>query len=192
MATQVESNQILRLFVTVSRLFPIWIVKHHGIGWKFYNSPRIKLNPIDSWWFGDLWSEWNRGIRENPSTISSLDFIACLNLPIPNGWAKRSYECISTPPNRLRFSCNVQECIRNVLWSSTIFQIGEFVAKVLNSSKLLSRIPDRHTIGKNWLRTVQFSKDLHELSTFQPRIQISVVLWLFVGWWACVKYAPMT
>ena len=29
--------------------------------------------------------------------------------------------------------------------SRTIFRIGEFVAKVLNSSKLLSRIPDRPT-----------------------------------------------
>ena len=33
--------------------------------------------------------------------------------------------------------------------SRTIFRIGEFVAKVLNSSKLLTRIPDRPTNCKN-------------------------------------------
>ena len=33
--------------------------------------------------------------------------------------------------------------------SNTIFQIGEFVAKVLDSSILLSRIPDRPTNFKN-------------------------------------------
>ena len=41
--------------------------------------------------------------------------------------------------------------------SRTIFRIGEFVAKVLNSSKLLSRIPDRPTNCKNSLRTVRIN-----------------------------------
>ena len=36
------------------------------------------------------------------------------------------------------------------------------MAKVLNSSKLLNRIPDRPTNYKNSLRTVQISKDLHD------------------------------
>ena len=39
--------------------------------------------------------------------------------------------------------------------SRTIFRIGEFVAKVLNSSKLLSRISDRPTNCKNSLRTMR-------------------------------------
>ena len=41
--------------------------------------------------------------------------------------------------------------------SHKIFGIGEFVAKVLNSSKLLSRIPDRPTNFKNSLQTVRIS-----------------------------------
>ena len=41
--------------------------------------------------------------------------------------------------------------------SRTIFRIGEFVAKVLNSSKLLSRVPDRPTNCKNSLRTMRIS-----------------------------------
>ena len=41
--------------------------------------------------------------------------------------------------------------------SHTIFRIGEFVAKVLNSSKLLSRILNRPTNCKNSLRTVRIS-----------------------------------
>ena len=52
------------------------------------------------------------------------------------------------PPNRLRFSYNVQESVpmsKNALgiWYEprTMFRIGEFVAKVLNSSKVLSQIP---------------------------------------------------
>ena len=41
--------------------------------------------------------------------------------------------------------------------SRTIFRIGEFMAKVLNSSELLSQIPGRPTNCKNWLRTVRIS-----------------------------------
>ena len=61
------------------------------------------------------------------------------------------------PTNELRVATNAQKRLRidydsvtmskNALgiWyeSRTIFRIGEFVAKVLNSSKLLSQIPDR-------------------------------------------------
>ena len=46
------------------------------------------------------------------------------------------------------------------------------MAKVLNSSKLLSRISDRPANCKNLLRTVRIGYDIHELSTIQPRIQI--------------------
>ena len=41
------------------------------------------------------------------------------------------------------------------------------MAKVLNSSKLLSRIPDRPTDCKNSLRAMRISLDLHELSTIR-------------------------
>ena len=47
-ATPAESIRIPwipRKFVTVSNLFRIWIVEHHGMGWKLYNSPRIQPNP---------------------------------------------------------------------------------------------------------------------------------------------------
>ena len=93
--------------------------------------------------------------------------------------------------NELRVATNAQKRLRidydsvtmskNALgiWykSLTTFRIGEFVAKVLNSSKLLSRIPDRPTNCKNSLQTVRISYDLHELSTIQPRIQIFVNSW---------------
>ena len=86
-----------------------------------------------------------------------LGFIAWLNLPIPHKWAKSSYE----HPKRLRIDYDSVTMSKNALgiWyeSRTIFRIGEFVAKVLNSSKLLSRIPDRPTNCKNWLRTVRIS-----------------------------------
>ena len=73
--------------------------------------------------------------------------------------------------NELRVATNAQKCrqidydsvtmSKNALgiWyeSRTIFRIGEFVAKVLNSSKLLSWIPDRLTTCKNLLRTVGIS-----------------------------------
>ena len=74
------------------------------------------------------------------------------------------------PMNELRVATNAQTrpnqlnsvtMSKNALgiWyeSRTIFRIREFVAKVLNSSKLLSRIPDRPTNCKNSLRTVRIS-----------------------------------
>ena len=52
-------------------------------------------------------------------------------------------------PKRLRIDYDFVTMSKNALGirykSRTIFRIGEFVAKVLNSSKLLSRIPDRPT-----------------------------------------------
>ena len=64
-------------------------------------------------------------------------------------------------PKRLRIDYDSITMVKNAvgIWyeSRTIFRIGEFVAKVLNSSKLLSRIPDRPTNCKNALRTVRIS-----------------------------------
>ena len=71
--------------------------------------------------------------------------------------------------------------------SSTIFLIGVFVAKVLNSLKLLSGIADRPTNCKNCLRTVRFSEDLNKPSTFQPPIQMFFNSWQFVGFGAKVE-----
>ena len=41
--------------------------------------------------------------------------------------------------------------------SRTILRIGEFAAKVLNSSKLMSRISNRPTNCKNSIRTIRIS-----------------------------------
>ena len=82
---------------------------------------------------------------------------------------------------RLRIDYDSVTMSKNALgiWyeSLTIFRIGEFVAKVLNSSKLLSRIPDRPTNLQeltsdcaNQLRSSQSEYD-------QPRIQIFVDSW---------------
>ena len=62
------------------------------------------------------------------------------------------------PKKRLRIDYDPVTMSKNALGacyeSSTIFRIGEFVAIVLNTSKLSSRIPDRPTNCKNCLRTV--------------------------------------
>ena len=95
--------------------------------------------------------------RENPSTISSLVLLPGL--------------ISGFPTKELRAATNAQKCLRNDydsvtmsknalgIWyeSHTTFRIGEFVAKVLISFKILSRIPDRPTTCKNSLRTVRFS-----------------------------------
>ena len=55
-------------------------------------------------------------LRENPSTISSLALLLGLIFQFPtNELAKSSYEWSKTPPNRLRFSYDVQECLRNFI-----------------------------------------------------------------------------
>ena len=104
--------------------------------------------------------EYVINLRENPSTISSLVLLFGLISRFPTNELRVATNAINnakTPPNRLRFSYDIQECLRNWYESRTIFRIGEFVAKVLNSSKLLSRIPDRPTNCKNSLRTVRIS-----------------------------------
>ena len=117
------------------------------------------------------------GIRENPSTISSL----VLLLGLISWFPKDELRVATNAPKRLRIDYDSVAMSKNALgiWyeSRTIFRIGEFVAKVLNSSKLLSRIPDRPTNCKNSLR----------FSTIQPRIQIFVNSCQFVAFGACVE-----
>ena len=82
-----------------------------------------------------------------------------------------------TPPNRLRFSYDVQECLRNLVRITHDFSNRGIRGQSFEQFKTLSRIPDRPTNCKNSLRTVLISQDLHELSTIQPRIQIFVNSW---------------
>ena len=88
-------------------------------------------------------------LRENPSTISSL----VLLLGLISRFPMNELRVATIAPKRLRIDYNSATMSKNALgiWyeSHTIFRIGEFVAKVLNSSKLLSRIPDRPTNCKN-------------------------------------------
>ena len=64
---------------------------------------------------------------------------------------------------RLRINNDSVRMSKNALgiWyeSHTTFQIGKFMAKVLNSSKLLSRIPDRPTDCANELRSSRTEYD---------------------------------
>ena len=119
---------------------------------------------------------------ENPSTISSFALLLGLSSRFPT--------------NELRVATYAQKCLRidydSValskiaigIWyeSRMIFLIGEFVAKVLNSLKVLSRIPDRPTNCKNWPRTVGISSARTEYnSATNPNIC------QFVGFGACVN-----
>ena len=96
-------------------------------------------------------------LRENPSTISSLVLLLGLISRFPTN----ELRVATIVPKRLRIDYDSVTMSKNALgiWyeSRKIFRIGEFVAKVLNSSKLLSRIPDRPTNCKIWLRTVRIS-----------------------------------
>ena len=98
-------------------------------------------------------------LRENPSTISSL----VLLLDLISRFPKNELRVATNAQKRLRIDYDSVTMCKNQLrcpiWYEprTIFRIGEFVAKVLNSSKLLSRIPDRPTNCKNCLRTVRIS-----------------------------------
>ena len=78
-----------------------------------------------------------------------LGFIAWLNLPIPTNELRAA----TIAQKRLQIVYDSVTMSKNALgiWyeSRIIFRIGEFVAKVLNSSKLLRRIPDRPTNCKN-------------------------------------------
>ena len=88
-------------------------------------------------------------LRENPSTISSLVLLLGLISRFPTN----ELRVATIAEKRLRIDYDSVTMSRNALgiWyeSRTIFRIGEFVAKVLNSSKLLSRIPNRPTNCKN-------------------------------------------
>ena len=81
---------------------------------------------------------WNRGIGENPSTISSLVLLLGLISRFPTN----ELRVATNAQKRLRIDYNSVTMSKNALgiWyeSPTIFRNGEFVAKVLNSSKLLS------------------------------------------------------
>ena len=94
-------------------------------------------------------------VTENPSTISSL----VLLLGFISRFPTNELRVATNAPKRPRIDYDSVTMSKNALgiWyeSRTIFRIGEFVAKVLNSSKLLSRIPDRTTNCKNSLRTVR-------------------------------------
>ena len=96
-------------------------------------------------------------LRENPSTISSLVLLLGLISRFPTN----ELRVATNAQKRLRIDYDSGTMSKNTLgiWyeSRTIFRIGEFVAKVLNSSKLLSRIPDRPPNCKNSLRTVRIS-----------------------------------
>ena len=98
---------------------------------------------VSTSWTGSRLSGGVINLRENPSTISSLVLLLGLISRFPANELRVAIIAQKTPPNRLRFSYDVQECHRNLV------RIGEFVAKVLNSSKLLSQIPDRPTNCKN-------------------------------------------
>ena len=90
-------------------------------------------------------------LRENLSTISSLVLLLGLISQFPTNELKVA----TNAQKRLRINYDSVTMSKNALgiWhkSRTIFRIGEFVAKVLNSSKLLRRIPDRPTNCKNGL-----------------------------------------
>ena len=88
-------------------------------------------------------------LRENPSTISFLVLLLGLISQFPTN----ELRVAANAQNRLQIDYDSVTMSKNALgfWykSRTIFRIGEFVVKVLNSSKLLSRIPDRPTNCKN-------------------------------------------
>ena len=88
-------------------------------------------------------------LRENPSTISSLVLLLGLISRFPANELRVAFFA----PKRHRIDYDSVTMSKNALgiWyeSRASFRIGEFVAKVLNSSKLLSRIPDRPTNCKN-------------------------------------------
>ena len=94
---------------------------------------------------------------DSPQFARFSGFIAWLYLLIPTN----ELRVASNAQKRLRIDYDSVTMSKNALgiWyeSHTIFRIGEIVAKVLNSSKLLSGFPDRPTNCKNSLRTVRIS-----------------------------------
>ena len=89
-------------------------------------------------------------LRENPSTTKSS---LVLLLGLISRFPTNELRVATIAEKRLRIDYDSVTMSRNALgiWyeSRTIFRIGEFVAKVLNSSKLLSRLPNRPTNCKN-------------------------------------------
>ena len=54
-------------------------------------------------------------LRENPSTISSLVLLHGLIYRFPTNELRVALNAPKTPPNQLRFSYDVQECLRNLV-----------------------------------------------------------------------------
>ena len=113
-------------------------------------------------------------------------FIACLNIPITHEWVESSYECLRTHPNRLRFSYNVQECIRNLLRIKHDFSNRGIRGQVLNSSFFLSQIPIGLQIARTDYGLYVSVKIFPNWVRLSPRIQIFVNSWRFVGFRPCV------
>ena len=88
-------------------------------------------------------------LGEDPSTISSL----VLLLGLISRYPTNELRVATNAKKRLRIDYDSVTISKNAfgIWyeSRSIFRIGEFVAKVLNSSKLLNRMPDRPTNCKN-------------------------------------------
>ena len=79
-------------------------------------------------------------LRENPSSISSM----VLLLGLISRFSTNEQRVATNAPKRLRIDYDSVMMSKNALGiryeSRTMFRIREFVAKVLNSSKLLSRV----------------------------------------------------
>ena len=88
-------------------------------------------------------------LSENPSPISSLVLLLGLISPFPTN----ELRVAKSAQKHLRIGYESVMMSKNAFgtWckSRTIFRIGEFMAKVLNSSKFLGLIPDRLKNCKN-------------------------------------------
>ena len=125
-------------------------------------------------------------LRENPSTISSLVLLLDLISQFPTNELRVAMNA----PKLLQINYESVMMSRNALGilyeSSTILRIGEFMANVLNSSKLLSQFLIDLQVAITHYGLCDSVKIL-ELSTIQPRIQIFVNSCQFVGFGACVE-----
>ena len=105
-----------------------------------------------------------------------------LNLPIPTN----ELRVATNAQKRLRIDYDSVTISKNALGdryeSQTNFRIGEFVAKVLNSSKLFSRIPDRPT---NCIFTTDCANQLRSSRT-EYDSATNPNICQFVGFGACV------
>ena len=93
----------------------LYVLRGHllGKGWPL-GSPLWCLLWVCHFPIGILGQVWYL-IVSIPDLCNLTYFIAWLNLPIPREWAKSSDYCPKTPPNWLRFSYDVQECLRNLV-----------------------------------------------------------------------------